>query len=266
MNDPAQIRMIITAGVLAMVLMSGFIIMFLAFYQRRQTQQRQQLQDLEERHQRELLEASLQSQEAERRRIATHLHDDIGTMLSATRLSLAGVFSYLTDNPTATSVVRETRELLEETVNNVRQMTKELLPTTLDDLGLVVALDELITKLPQTAPNVSVDFHHEGLDQRLSARIELAVYRVAQELIHNSLRHAGASRIELLLMHQADRLLLTVSDDGVGFDPVAARGPGQPGLGLKNIESRLNVIGGHAIFDAAPGKGTYVIVAVPLTA
>lgn len=268
MNDDAA-KLLISVGIIAMLVMASFVVLFVAYYNQRQLRQRELLRQLEEKHQRELLEASLQSQEAERRRIATDLHDDIGTMLSATRMSLSQASRHAGDNPAVDAVVRQTRQLLEETVNNVRRITKELLPATLEQLGLVAALQEFIAKLRQTSPNVGLDLTHEGFEEtpdagRPPARVELAVYRVAQELVHNSLRHAGASHIDLMLMRQPNRLLLTISDDGVGFDPALARRAGQPGLGLKNIESRLNLIGGRVIFDAAPGKGTYVIVDVPL--
>lgn len=265
MNDEAQFKLLLTIGVVSMLCMAGFIVLFLLYYQQRQLRHRERLRKLEEQHQRELLEASLRTQEAERRRIAANLHDDIGTMLSATRMSLAQANRHAADNPAVEAVVRQTRDLLEETVNNVRRMTKELLPSTLDDLGLLAALDEFISRLHLTFPGVTIDLHAENYDQRLAAPVELAVYRVAQELVHNCLRHARATRIELLLMRQPNRVLLTVSDDGVGFNLDAVRQPGQPGLGLKNIESRLNVIGGRVIFDVAPGKGAYVIVDVPLT-
>ncbi len=267
MDDSAQVRLLISVGAIALLLMAAFVVLFLAYSKQRQLRQRDVLRQLEEKHQRELLEASLQSQEAERRRIAADLHDDIGTMLSATRMSLAQANRHVGDNPTAEAGLRQTRELLEETINNVRRITKELLPSTLEQLGLVAALEEFIAKLHQTSLDVGIDLAHEGLDagSRPGGRVELTVYRITQELVHNSLRHARAAHIEVLLMRQGNRLLLTVSDDGVGFDPDLARREGQPGLGLKNIESRLNVIGGRVIFDAAPGKGTYVIVDVPLT-
>lgn len=266
MNDEAQFKLLLTIGVVAMLCMAGFIVLFLLYYQQRQFRHRERMRRLEERHQRDLLEASLQSQEAERRRIAADLHDDIGTMLSATRMSLAQANRHAGDNPAVEAVVRQTRDLLEETVNNVRRITKELLPSTLDDLGLMAALDEFVSRLRRTFPGVGLDLHAENYDERLPPPVELALYRVAQELVHNSLRHASATRVELLLIRQPNRVLLTVSDDGVGFSLEAIRQPGRPGLGLKNIESRLNVIGGRVIFDVAPGKGAYVIVDVPLTA
>ncbi|MCY7349075.1 MAG: sensor histidine kinase [Cytophagaceae bacterium] len=268
MSDEGEVKILILAGAIVMVLMAAFIVLFLAHYQQKQMKQRELLRRLDEQHQRELLEASLQSQEAERRRIAVDLHDDVGTMLSATRMSLSRANKHLGENPEAEAIMQQTRELLEETVNNVRRISQELLPSTLDQLGLVAALEEFIAKLHQTPPEgkpeLLIDFHHEGLGQRLDKDIELAIYRVAQELVHNSLRHAQATRIEVLVMRQASRLLLTVSDNGVGFDLETTRQRNQSGLGLKNIESRLNIINGRVIFDVLPGKGTYVIVDVPL--
>lgn len=266
MIDETQFKLILTTGVLVMAFMAGFIALLLLHRQRRQFRYQERVRQLQNRHQRDLLEASLQSQEAERRRLAADLHDDIGTMLSATRMSLAQANRHAGDNPAVEAVVRQTRDLLEETVNHVRRITRELMPSTLDDLGLPTALDEFVSRLHRMFPGVTIDLNAEYYDQRLTAPVELTLYRIAQELVHNSLRHAQATRIELLLMRQPNRVLLTVSDNGVGFNPEAVRQPGRPGLGLKNIESRLNVIGGRVIFDASPGKGAYVIVDLPLTA
>lgn len=268
MSDAAEVKLLITSGAIVMVLMAGFIALFLAHYKQKQMKQRDLLRRLEEQHQRELLEASLQSQEAERRRIAADLYDDVGAMLSATRMSLSRANKHLDENPEVEVLMRQTRELLEETVSNVRRMAQELLPSTLDELGLVKALEEFTAKLRQSPPGgpseLLIDFRHEGLENRLDKNIELAVYRVIQELVHNSLRHAQATRIDVLLIRQTNRLLLTVSDNGVGFDLETIRQRNHGGLGLKNMESRLNIINGRVIFDVLPGKGTYVIVDVPL--
>ena len=263
MHEDALLNLFLTVGVAAMPCL--VVIGWLRFsQQRRLWSHREYLRNLEVRHHRELLDASLRWQEAECRRFAADLHDDVGTMLSATRLCLAQANRHAGENPAVEAVVRQTRDLLEETLNNVRRITKELLPATLDALGLPTALDEFVSRLQRTAPGVTIDLVHENYDQRLAPPLELTLYRVAQELVHNSLRHAQATRIELLLLRQPNRVLLTVSDDGVGFSPEAARRPGRTGLGLKNIESRLNVIGGRVIFDVAPGKGTHVLVDVPI--
>jgi signal transduction histidine kinase len=264
MNDEAQFRLLLTVVVAATLGIAGLIALVLLYHQQQQLRHRERMRKLEEQHQRELLKASLQAQEAERRRLAADLHDDVGTMLSATRMSLAQANRHAGDNPAVEAMVRQTRDLLEETVNNVRRITKELLPSTLDDLGLLAALDEFHSRLRLTFPAVTIVLHTDDYDERLAPPIELALYRVAQELVHNSLRHANATRIEVLLLRQTNRVLLTVSDNGVGFCLEVARQPGHKGLGLKNIESRLNVIGGRAIFDVAPGKGANVIVDVPL--
>lgn len=265
MTDEAPFNLLLATGVLVVASVAGFIALFLLHRQRRQFQHREWVRQLQDRHQRELLKASLQTQETERRRIAADLHDGVGTMLSVTRMSLAQANRHAGHNPAVEAVVRQTRDLLEETVNNVRRITKELMPSTLDDLGLPTALDEFVSRLHRTFPDVTIDLRTGNYDQRLAAPVELALYRIAQELVHNSLRHAQATRIELLLVRQPNRVLLTVGDDGVGFSPLTAQRPGRAGLGLKNIESRLNVMGGRVIFDASPGKGSCVIVDLPLT-
>lgn len=266
-NSPNEaFRLAIAAGVAMIILMAGFIVLFLIVYKRKQDKQRSLVRDLEEQHQKELLEASLRSQEVEAQRIAADLHDDIGTLLSATRMSFSLVTRHVDDTQESRESVEQTKKLLEEAVENVRKLTKDLQPPALEKLGLAIALQELVRKLQQANPALAIEFEQEGMQgDRLEKAIELTLYRVAQELLHNSLKHARADRIDVHLIRQKQRLLFTLADDGVGYDPqeVQLRGA-NAGLGLKNIESRLNVVGGHVIFETSPGKGTLAIVDIPL--
>lgn len=252
----------IIAGTIAMLLMAVFIVAFMVFYQQKQFRQKAEARKREEEYQLQLLEASLEVQEAERRRIAADLHDDIGTLLSATRLSLSQVSR--SSKGSATDV-QETKELLDEAIQNVRRISKELLPSALDNFGLVAAFDEFVSKIRKHT-GIDVVFHHDTLSQeRFDAKVELSLYRIGQELVNNSLKHSGATHIEIMLMHQQSRLVLSVNDNGGGFNLTDVQKPNS-GLGLKNIESRLNVIGGTVFFDVAEGKGSHIVANVPLNA
>ncbi|MFN8357440.1 MAG: sensor histidine kinase [Spirosomataceae bacterium] len=253
---------LIIIGTMAMLLMAVFVVMFMAYYHQRQLRQREELNAMEEAYQKQLLEASLQVQEAERRRIAADLHDDIGTMLSATRLNLTQATKHLDEQSKASVFVQQTKEMLDEAIQNVRRISKELLPSTLDNFGLIAALDEFAHKMTQHT-GVSVRFNYDEKPERFDTKIELAIFRIAQELVNNSLKHSGATEIELSLMKQPSRLLLTVQDNGQGFDLQDTQQP-NTGLGLKNIESRLSVISGRAVYDVAKGKGSYTIIEVPI--
>lgn len=250
--------LLIVVGTIAMSVMAMFIVLFISFYQRNQLRQKLENQKKEEEYQKQLLEASLQAQETERRRIAGDLHDDIGALLSATRLSLTQI------NRVAEPAesVQQTKEILDEAIHNVRRISKELSPSTLENFGLVLALQEFTDKLRRSSGK-DIIFVAEGKEQRCDSKIELMLYRVVQELVNNSLKHAEAQVIRVMLRQSASQIELEVADDGVGFDIEAMQRP-DVGIGLKNINSRLSIVGGKVTIVSEPNRGTRTQAVVPL--
>jgi signal transduction histidine kinase len=253
---------IIILGTSAMLLPVVAIIIFVIFYYRRQHLQREKLERIEEAHRQEMLEASVVSQENVRRQIGGDLHDEIGTLLSATRMSLTQITKY-EDNPTKReSLLNQTQELLNETLNNVRRLSKELMPSTLDEFGLILALKDFTQKMTEHT-GITVCFSHGELDEVFDKKIELALYRTTQELVNNALKHAKASIISINLKKIKETLILQVSDNGIGFDLAEVNQPNR-GIGIKNIESRISIIKGSIKFDVAKGKGSNFEISVKL--
>lgn len=253
---------VIILGTFAMLLPVMAIIIFVIFYNRRQRLQREKLERIEEKHRQAMLEASVASQENVRRQIGGDLHDEIGTLLSATRMSLTQITKY-EDNPAKRkSLLNQTEELLNDTLNNVRRLSKELMPSTLDEFGLIIALKDFTEKMSEFT-GVMVCFSHGELSQIFDKKVELALYRTAQELVNNALKHAKASVISIQLQVKNNNLVLLVSDNGIGFDLVEVNKPDR-GIGIKNIESRISVIKGKIKFDVEKGRGSSFEVIVAL--
>ena len=253
---------IIILGTSAMLLPVTVIIIFVVFYNRRQRLQREKLEHLEEIHCQEMLEASVASQENVRRQIGGDLHDEIGTLLSATRMSLSQISKY-EDNPIKRNILlKQTQLLLNDTLNNVRMLSKELMPSTLDEFGLIIALKDFTEKMTEYT-GVMVCFSHGELLEVFNKKIELALYRTAQELVNNALKHAKASVISIQLQVKHGDLVLQVSDNGIGFDLAEVNQPNR-GIGIKNIESRISVIKGKIKFDVEKGRGSSFEVSVAL--
>lgn len=253
---------IIILGTSAMLLPVTVIIIFVVFYNRRQRLQREKLERLEEIHCQEMLEASVASQENVRRQIGGDLHDEIGTLLSATRMSLSQISKY-EDNPIKRDILlKQTQELLNDTLNNVRMLSKELMPSTLDEFGLIIALKDFTEKMTEYT-GVMVCFSHGELLEVFDKKIELALYRTTQELVNNALKHAKASVINIQLQVKQSDLVLQVSDNGIGFDLAEVNQPNR-GIGIKNIESRISVIKGKIKFDVEKGRGSSFEVTVAL--
>ncbi|MBF9222017.1 sensor histidine kinase [Hymenobacter sp. BT662] len=239
------------------------LVWFVVRYQRGQLRQQQELAQLQEAAQQQALAAALVAQEDERQRIAAELHDGVGTILALAKLHL-----FAPGSPPSP----EASALIDQAVAEVRRISRNLQPATLQQLGLTQALRALVQAVPADhGPEVRLE--QEGTLGRLIPPHELMVYRIAQELLTNGLLHAQAPHIVLRLgVQQPGLLTLTYSDDGQGFDLAALEelpppGPhGQPvGMGLINLRSRVAVLGGQLHYQSQPGAGTRVEAILPVT-
>ncbi|UYZ61045.1 sensor histidine kinase [Hymenobacter latericus] len=240
-----------------LLLLTVGIVGFVLRYQRRLLLQQEELRHEREQAQSQALEAALFAQEEERRRIAADLHDAVGTMLSIVKLHLSAM-----PESTATS---EMSGMLDQAISEVRRISRNLLPAVLEKFGLSFALETLCRAVPEGGARVVLQ--QLGEPRRMSAKHELAVYRVVQELIGNGLKHANANEIVVRLQFGPDRLGIEYADDGVGFNLTATEA--QPasgtrsGLGLTNLRSRVVVLRGILRHESAPGAGTRVWISFP---
>ncbi len=277
---PEQIRLALLIATSAMLMMAGFAIVFVIYYQKKQLEQEKKLRDVEKNYQLMLLETALHSEESERRRIAQDLHDDIGTMLSLTKLSLNQLAKLIYRDPTRKSntspdaaslnspraelTLNKAHSLVEETIVHVRRITRDLVPTTLDQFGLVAAIEEFINRMSENYA-LSVHFHCDGQEiPRQSPRVELALYRIMQELVNNAIKHANCDEIIIDLHLEQGKIEMQVTDNGQGFDAATMKTSDQAGLGLRNIESRLSVINGVVKYQKPGVRGSRAQVQIPV--
>lgn len=256
--------MTVAVGSAVLLGMAVFIIIFVAYYQQKQARQQLALKEMQAQHRRELMAATFQGQEAERQRLAEDLHDSIGTMLSVTKMSLNQLNRQLADEENRQAQFLKTREMLDETMTNVRRISHNLVPTTLQRFGLLAAFEELTDRASTDELRVLLDC--PASVDHLPPALQLVFYRIAQELLNNAIRHARAQTIIIQLYCVDQEARLSVIDDGVGFDLDAIMEDKKAGLGLRNIESRLNVVAGHVTFDVAPGRGARIHTQVNLNA
>ena len=262
MDSPPEIDLsLVLLGIIGMLLLAVALVVFFIVYQRRLLRQQNELRDKEREHQRQLLAAAVEIQENERRRIAGDLHDDIGSLLSAARLYLKQL------NPEAkaeehTEIKTETLSIVGQIIRNTRRITHDLMPAELEKFGLSAAAEDLCDRVGKT-DDLDVHFN-SNLNQRLPAKCEVALFRVIQELINNTIKHAEARQINLEMGMQRDQFVLRYADDGKGFDLATTEQRGGSGLGLKNIESRVSLIDGRLDYQSQPGKGLQVFIHLPL--
>ncbi len=204
-------------------------------------------EELERKYHYDLLSSSIEVQEVERKRIAHDLHDEIGALLTTSRLYF---------NQISTGQAEERLEqvsgkinfLFDEMMVNIRRISHDLRPVVLENLGLVHAVDSLAEKLVDSG--IGFYFTHD-IPFNITPKAELVLYRMIQELIGNTLKHAGAKNIFIEMKGQGSRFLLNYSDDGKGF----VVDKGKNGLGIKSIESRLKLVGGKMDITTNEGKG-----------
>jgi len=203
----------------------------------------------------------LKAQEAERRRIARELHDEIGQCLTGLRLTLET--SAFLPAETVREKLAEAQMLVNELIAEVRDMSLDLRPPTLDDLGLIPALLSQFERYTAYT-HVHVAFDHTGVQgRRFSPEMETAVYRIVQEALTNVARYAGVNEATVRLCADQVALRVQIEDRGVGFDPQAALAAGRSS-GLDGMQERVALLGGQLIIESSPGGGTCLTAKLPL--
>jgi PAS domain S-box-containing protein len=218
-----------------------------------------------ERARTELLAHLVFVQEDERRRIARDMHDQFGENLTALSLRIGLLKDDGPQHPGLTAHVQALEAIARRLDHDVDKLVWELRPTALDDLGLRAALTNYLQEWSQRT-GIAAELHTSGLlDERLASEVETALYRIGQEALNNVAKHSGAQRVEVILERRADCVLLIVEDDGVGFEQ-AEDDSGRSGFGLVGMQERATLVGARLEIESTPGKGTTVLVRMPVAA
>ena len=215
--------------------------------------------DLSERVSRDAVRRVVEAQELERARLARELHDETGQALTSILLGLKPLEQAAETDETRTAIA-SVRELVVSTLQDVRRLAVELRPSALDDFGLVSAVERLAETFREQT-GMQVDLEARLGEERLPSAVETALYRIVQEALTNIVKHAEATRVSILLTRKDGSALAVVEDDGLGFDPGAAR---DEGLGLVGMRERVALVGGRLRIESAAGAGATLVAEVPL--
>ncbi len=213
------------------------------------------------------LQTNVTAQEDERRRIARELHDELGQHLTALTLGLGELGDAVQFSDWACAKLRQLQELTNQISREMHALAMDLRPTTLDDLGLQPALGNYLEQWMERT-GISTDLHSIGFDEhRLPPNVETALYRIVQEAVTNSIKHARADRVSVILERRLGYVLTIVEDNGQGFDVEAVmREPVTQGwLGLLGMRERVTLLGGTVNLESSPGIGTTVFVRIPIS-
>jgi signal transduction histidine kinase len=203
------------------------------------------------------IKAEILTLENERRRIASDLHDEVGPLLSAIKIQVNHLQGQSIEEQT---LIEKSSRHIDDVIRKMREISNDLLPNVLVRKGLAAAIQDFIGKVPDAA-RLAIHFEARG-DQRPAASIEVNLYRIVQEIVHNTIKHAKASDLNIQLIITDSLVRLATEENGIGFDYYEMlRKTG--GLGLLNLQSRAEVMGGVFTFNSSKGKGTKYLFEIP---
>ncbi|HEY5970197.1 MAG TPA: ATP-binding protein [Chitinophagaceae bacterium] len=251
-------------GTIGMLVLTIGLVVFIIMHQRRVQRFQQKLQQLEIDQQKMMLNASIKMQEEERQRLAADLHDDAGPLLATARLYLNETLVNQ-DKVHQLQSIYQARQIIDDTIQLIRNISHDLMPPTLKNFGLESAINDLFQKISGSGTvNASQRFH--DYKDRLKPEKELLVFRIVQELINNILKHSNSSFIHLTQNVHADKFYLRIHHDGRGIvqSDFEKLNKSNIGLGLKNIGSRIRLLQGEILFEKDISQTYYkVTIEVP---
>lgn len=219
-----------------------------------------ELQTAISREQARRLAAVIEATETERRRLASELHDGIGQQLSSIKLGLSNFINLIRPMSTATELkkIEKIQGVVDESARDVRNLSHQMMPKSLTEIGLEPALSDMFEK-SLGLTGIAYEFDTVRNKIRLPEKIEINLYRIAQELVNNCIKHSGATRVKIELVETPRRVSFSFADNGKGIDPEKT-----DGQGILNIRTRVNHIGGEVVFLNSPEGGMHASVEVPL--
>lgn len=250
-------RLMSVAGIaLLLVSLLGF-----RNFRNRQKIQRQKIAELENEKKLAAVDALIQGQEEERKRLATDLHDGLGGMLSGVKLTFNNMKENLVLTPENVERFEKSLEQLDNSIGELRKISHNLMPDVLVKFGLSEALKDFCASLSGN-PRPVIIFQYHGAERSFNNTSKLFIYRIVQELVYNAVKHAGAGEILAQVTVSPSQVLIAVDDDGKGFE--TGELIGNKGVGMKSVKQRVEYLNGKLQIDSSPGKGTSVNIELSL--
>ena len=249
-NEDLVISIVYTS--IAFLLMSAVVIVFFYFSRKKIIEKELEKKDLEINHQKELLRSVIITQEDERKRIAQDLHDDISSKLNVVSLNTHLLKTPNLSEDELVEITNNITNLTQKALENSRRIAHDLLPPVLEKFGLHAGIEELILEV-STSKIIKINYTNNLVFDNHQTENHLHIFRILQELINNSLRHGKATEISILFDNLNTINTCIYNDNGLGFN--YSKDKNQKGLGMKNIESRVNFFNGKLFIKSEINKG-----------
>ena len=234
---------IIVLGTLGLFTFFGGVLFFVILYQKKVIRSNREKQELESQYQKDLLHSYIETQEKERQRIAADLHDGVGASLAAVKMMINRIKP---EEESQQMLLAECKDIIQKTANSAREISHDLLPPSLETLGLKKIVERMSKNISSETLTMETDFDKTI---QLSKKRELALFRIIQEMMNNSLKHAEASLIKVELKKDEKNYLFKYYDNGKGFSV-----ENSTGLGFRNIQTRVEMIGAEHSFFSLPNE------------
>jgi two-component system NarL family sensor kinase len=259
LKQKSTLNYLLIAGAAALLLIS---LLSYGNYKHRQKLQQVKIDELETEKLLTATAAVLKGEEQERSRLAKDLHDGLGGMLSGIKHSLSSMKENLIMTPDNAQAFERSIDMLNSSISEMRRVAHNMMPEMLVKYGLDTALKEFCSEMKASGA-VNINYQAIGMDNaNIDQTVSVTIYRIAQELINNAIKHGKANDVLVQLhLHQQEKLLaLTVEDDGIGFDVNSLKE--SKGIGWRNIQSRVNFLQGKSDVRSEPGNGTSIMIEI----
>ena len=254
-----EVLIFIVIGIIVFLVISGLMVFILLFYQKKRFQHKQQVLEMQNQFQQQLLQSQLETQEYSFHQISQELHDNIGQLLSSTKL-LLGIATM--EMQTVPDTLKTAEQTVGKAIQDLRSLSKSLNKEWLHQFNLVENLEAEKDRI-NAARNIEVQLISEYKKLPLNADAQVMLFRVVQEALQNSIKHAFPKHIIIQIKNTDSHFELRVEDDGRGFDIESAK---KESLGLRNMEHRTQLLGGTIEWKPSAEKGTVITISIPVAA
>jgi len=259
LESKKEIIILFIAGITICFVMLAYIINFLFLYQKRKKILVKESEDLKLEFEKQLMQSQLEIKEQTLQHISHELHDNLGQVASLIKINLNTLS--LHDPEKAAAKIEHTKEITRQLITDIKALSVSLGADRIAQTGLVKALEIEVDRLNKTDAFIA-SIRKQGSIPEIGQDKSVILYRMAQEILNNMVKHSGASHIDISITGSGNLFILAFNDDGAGFDVTAKKQSG--GAGLSNLENRARLINALFIMESTPGKGTRMRIELPI--